>query len=715
MKKILNALFLTLLAVFTFSSCSDVPAPYDILGEGDVPGLTGDGSKDNPYTVSDLKAKADGTTVAWVQAYIVAGIKSSTDMSISSENDVVFGTQPTGVKATAFLIADDRGESDYKNCSAVNLSGKTAGCSEVKAALNLVDNATTPLPRLVTLKGTLVKNTWGLPGLKEVTTAILEDGTIIGEGGDEPTPPVGGVTFFEESFASDKGTFTIEDKTRPTKVSEIWKWESYTPETGGTASKYMKASAYISATEKEASESWLISPVVNLTKATKASLTFEHAHKFCGDPAKELTIWVKESTASDWTQATIPTYGTNLDWKFVSSGNIDLVSYIGKNIQFAFKYISTTSNVGTWEVKNVKIVGEGEGGGETPEPPVEGTEIFTEKFGTKIIGKDEAKPAISAYQGWDNSNLTFAATSGDIRAIAHKTPEVSSDAPMVNHAWLPKNSEVNFSISNIKASGYSKFIVAYEVAANVYNAGETADLSAIKVVLNDKEVVAASKVVSAANKEANIFYSMQVEVEVAGTDASTLKFVADVADNTVGFRLYNIRLYGVEGGTAPEPSGELLKNGSFEVWNDTKPEGWGRESATNATYSKYTESAQDGTMSVLISNTSTSNKRLGSDDIKLSVGNYTLSVYAKNAVAGATANMKVGYVLIKEDGTVDSGKYNYVSGTTAIALTDEWTKYEYSIELEAEQTVSIVFMSSGSKSVAAKDMLIDNASLVVKK
>ena len=47
MKKFLNALFLTLLAVFTFSSCSDVPAPYDILGEGDVPGLTGDGSKDN--------------------------------------------------------------------------------------------------------------------------------------------------------------------------------------------------------------------------------------------------------------------------------------------------------------------------------------------------------------------------------------------------------------------------------------------------------------------------------------------------------------------------------------------------------------------------------------------------------------------------------------------------------------------------------------------
>ena len=54
MKKILNALFLTLLAVFTFSSCSDVPAPYDILGEGDVPGLTGDGTKENPYSLYSI-------------------------------------------------------------------------------------------------------------------------------------------------------------------------------------------------------------------------------------------------------------------------------------------------------------------------------------------------------------------------------------------------------------------------------------------------------------------------------------------------------------------------------------------------------------------------------------------------------------------------------------------------------------------------------------
>lgn len=46
MKKILNALFLTIITLVTFS-CSDVPAPYDINGggNGEGPALTGDGTK----------------------------------------------------------------------------------------------------------------------------------------------------------------------------------------------------------------------------------------------------------------------------------------------------------------------------------------------------------------------------------------------------------------------------------------------------------------------------------------------------------------------------------------------------------------------------------------------------------------------------------------------------------------------------------------------
>lgn len=47
---------------------------------------------------------------------------------------------------------------------------------------------------------------------------------------------------------------------------------------------------------------------------------------------------------------------------------------------------------------------------------------------------------------------------------------------------------------------------------------------------------------------------MQVEISVAGTDNSTLKFSTNGTDNKFGLRLYNIRLYAAESGeTDPEP------------------------------------------------------------------------------------------------------------------------------------------------------------------
>ena len=66
MKKILNALFLTIITLVTFS-CSDVPAPYDINGggNGEGPALTGDGTKENPYDIASAMTKQDNSE-AWV-------------------------------------------------------------------------------------------------------------------------------------------------------------------------------------------------------------------------------------------------------------------------------------------------------------------------------------------------------------------------------------------------------------------------------------------------------------------------------------------------------------------------------------------------------------------------------------------------------------------------------------------------------------------------
>ena len=60
--------------------------------------------------------------------------------------------------------------------------------------------------------------------------------------------------------------------------------------------------------------------------------------------------------AASWTQVTIPTYMTGLDWNFVNSGAISLAGFNNQPSVFvAFKYTSSATLSGTWEIKNVKI------------------------------------------------------------------------------------------------------------------------------------------------------------------------------------------------------------------------------------------------------------------------------------------------------------------------------------------------------------------------
>lgn len=190
--------------------------------------------------------------------------------------------------------------------------------------------------------------------------------------GEGQPQPGGETVVLDESFATSQGSFTMDDKQLPEGGTYVWKHTTYNEE------GYMKASAYISGAK--ASESWLISPAVDLSQATTATLTFDHTHKFAGTPSNELTLWVTETSAENWQQLKIDKYGTNNDYTFVTP-SIDLSSYAGKTIKFAFKYVSTTDAAGTWEIKNVKVVANGEGGGTVepePEPePEEGANLLT--------------------------------------------------------------------------------------------------------------------------------------------------------------------------------------------------------------------------------------------------------------------------------------------------------------------------------------------------
>lgn len=191
---------------------------------------------------------------------------------------------------------------------------------------------------------------------------------------DGGTQPGGETVVLDESFATGKGSFTIDNKQLPNgEGSFVWNLGSFNDD------KFMKASAYIGGT-KYASESWLVSPPVDLTQATTATLTFDHAHNYAGTAEEEFTLWATETSADNWQQLTIDKYGSG--FKFTTA-TIDLSAYAGKTIKFAFKYISTTDAAGTWEIKNVKVVANGEGGGTVdpePEPEPGNADLFISEY-----------------------------------------------------------------------------------------------------------------------------------------------------------------------------------------------------------------------------------------------------------------------------------------------------------------------------------------------
>ena len=140
---------------------------------------------------------------------------------------------------------------------------------------------------------------------------------------DGGTQPGGETVVLDESFATGQGSFTIGNKQLPNgEGSFVWNLGSFNDD------KFMKASAYINDT-KYASESWLVSPLVDLSQATTATLTFDHAHNYAGTAEEEFTLWATETSADNWQQLTIDKYGSG--FKFTTA-TIDLSAYAGKTI-----------------------------------------------------------------------------------------------------------------------------------------------------------------------------------------------------------------------------------------------------------------------------------------------------------------------------------------------------------------------------------------------
>ena len=143
------------------------------------------------------------------------------------------------------------------------------------------------------------------------------------------------------NFASGQGDWTINNVTLPSDLTYVWNADSY---------GYMKASAYKNGAF--ASESWLISPAINLSAASEATLAINHAL----NKGTNATLAVKATKdGSNWTDLTLSAWPAGTNWTFIDA-TADLSAFAGEaSVKIAFVYVSTTENCPTWEVKTVIV------------------------------------------------------------------------------------------------------------------------------------------------------------------------------------------------------------------------------------------------------------------------------------------------------------------------------------------------------------------------
>ena len=369
------------------------------------------------YTVAEALAAYTGVAKpAVVKGYIVGSID---DKSIDDAN-----FSGNAVLKTNLLIADDANETDITKCLAVQLpSGK------VRDALNLVDNPDN-YKKFVTLTGSLEKY-FGVAGLKSVSKYVIDGVTP-----DEPeTPETPANSYISEAFTNGFGSFTTQET-----VGDF-AWIS-------DATYGAKASGYANGASQNA-ESWLISPAIDFTNETAAYIAFDYVINK-GDASAaaanhKLLItnnYTGDVATTEWTEVN---YGAvnNDNWTFHNTGKIALPeSMMGQAaVVIAFKYMSTTANSSTWEIKNV-VVSSGTGATpETPETPEEPEEPETPE--TPSVPTEGNILENGSFEEW-NGDIPTAWGKDDSNASAHSaTISQSTDAIDGSYAVVVNGDKAN--------------------------------------------------------------------------------------------------------------------------------------------------------------------------------------------------------------------------------------------------------------------------------
>lgn len=154
-----------------------------------------------------------------------------------------------------------------------------------------------------------------------------------------------------------QGKLTIQDVKLQEPLTYVW---YYSAAYGMCASAFKDNASYDS-------ESWLVTPQIDLTRAKTPQFSFDQAFNKAPNFTEECAVFVSTNyngdvTNCDWTQlewnlnedGTLNVPG-GTSWVFQPSGYFDMSAYVGEKINIAFRYTTANGVSGTWEIRNLLL------------------------------------------------------------------------------------------------------------------------------------------------------------------------------------------------------------------------------------------------------------------------------------------------------------------------------------------------------------------------
>lgn len=464
MKKILFSVLALAMAAFSFTSCEDVPAPYDdpnAGGSGEV--VLPDGvllEQSFTNSLGNFTSISASGSLRWYNDYSSAMITGYQDFDGDGQNEnqagITYLVSPeidlTGVESAYITINHamryERGDINTNNTILISkdFTGdvNTATWESLNYDTNGLNGTTfdfidksVNIPAsymeskiVIALRHTCSESqssTW------EVKSIKVQEGQASEE---TPDTPADG-TYIDESFSSSFGSFTVN-----TIKGTPWVIDYSTA----------KATGYDNSSQTTTpSASFIISSPVNLSASTGAYITFEYILRYVtnyGTPIEGINnkVFITDNytgdpSTTDWTDIT-GTLTEGSDWTTWSTYSANVPSsFIGKDNIVIALYYSCESSSGTWEVKNLKMKeGQAEedntGGDPEDNPGTSGEGQATVTKSDNIITMVDPEAAaytstvtcdLSSY-GWDNAADPELVTLSDGTTIAF-AQENGNNAP----------------------------------------------------------------------------------------------------------------------------------------------------------------------------------------------------------------------------------------------------------------------------------------------